>query len=144
MAHAGFPRGLGTTVEAVAERVMDDSNKVLILEIVGVAVGEMNYRGAGEGTTEIGIKICQHDHLEKGYGTRFLKILIDYLFVELGFQKIVLDTNLTNTRAQHVYEKLGFHRVAVHIDAWKDQLGAMQSTVDFELTREEFLRQPRQ
>lgn len=60
-------------------------------------------------------------------------MLIGQLFA-MGYQKIVLDTNLANTRAQHVYEKLGFKKVRVNVDAWKDQLGQWQSSVDYELS----------
>jgi ribosomal protein S18 acetylase RimI-like enzyme len=58
--------------------------------------------------------------------------------VDGGFliKKIVLDTNLKNTRAQHVYEKLGFRKMRVNVDSWQDQLGQWQSTVDYELVRE--------
>ena len=48
---------------------------------------------------------------------------------------MVLDTNLANTRAQHVYEKLGFVRLRTRVDAWTDQVGQPQSAVDYELTR---------
>lgn len=142
MAHAGFPMGLGTTVQAVAEGLQDGRNQVMVLEVDGTAVGEMNYRAAGEGTAEIGIKICEAGYQEQGYGTSFLKMLIRYLFDVLGYQKIILDTNLTNVRAQHVYEKIGFRRAAVHIDSWQDQLGQWQSSVDYHLTKDEYLRVP--
>ncbi len=36
-------------------------------------------------------------------------MLIEELF-HMGAQLIFLDTNLNNTRAQHVYEKLGFKK----------------------------------
>jgi len=52
-----------------------------------------------------------------------------------------LDTNLKNTRAQHVYEKLGFRKVRTRINAWKDQLGELQSAVDYELTAEDFVHE---
>ena len=59
---------------------------------------------------------------------------------DAGYQKIVLDTNLNNARAQHVYETLGFRRVRVNADAWTDQLGVPQSSVDYELTKNEYRR----
>ena len=52
--------------------------------------------------------------------------------------KIILDTNLNNTRAQHVYEKLGFKKVRVKNNSWKNQLGEWQSSVDYELVEENF------
>ena len=53
--------------------------------------------------------------------------------------KIVPDTNLTNTRAQHVYESLGFRKVRTNIDSWKDQFGKLQSSVDYELVEKDFV-----
>ena len=65
-------------------------------------------------------------------------MLIHWLFRN-GYAKIVLDTNLTNTRAQHVYESLGFRKVRTNIDSWKDQLGQLQSSVDYELVEQDFV-----
>ena len=66
-----------------------------------------------------------------------LSLFIRELFAT-GYKKIILDTNLKNERAQHVYEMLGFRRLRVNIDSWEDQLGVMQSSVDYELTPEDF------
>ena len=33
------------------------------------------------------------------------------------------------------YEKLGFTKVATHVNSWRDQLGILQSSIDYELTR---------
>ena len=66
-----------------------------------------------------------------------LSMLIEELF-HRGATLIFLDTDLKNTRAQHVYELLGFKKVAVRPDSWKDQLGQLQSTVDYELINKDF------
>lgn len=139
MAHAGFPNGLGTTPEAVAEQLRSDTDETrrrLMMEKNGVPIGEMSYTNLG-GTAEIGVKICVFSEQEKGAGRVLLSMLIGRLF-SLGYGKIVLDTNLKNTRAQHVYELLGFRRLRVNTDAWRDQLGRLQSSVDYELAPEEF------
>jgi RimJ/RimL family protein N-acetyltransferase len=143
MSHAGFPNGLGTTPQAIAQEVSkdsDDTRRRLILEIDAIPVGEMCYYNKGGSIAEIGIKICDFERQEKGFGTRFLEMLIGYLLYEKRYEKIILDTNLDNKRAQHVYEKLGFKQVAVRIDSWENQLGERQSAVDYELTREDFLK----
>ena len=140
MAHAGFPNGLGTTAEEVAMQIsaeQDDRGRTLIIESCGKPIGEMNHHRLDEKVAEIGIKICDFDYQEKGLGPIALSMLIKELF-STGFEKIILDTNLNNERAQHVYEKLGFKKLRVNIDAWEDQLGVMQSSVDYELTPEEF------
>lgn len=135
MAHAGFPNGLGTTVEKVIAGL---GNGRLILEEKGRLIGEACYRKVDEVVAEIGIKICETDCQNRGLGRIILSMLISWLF-EQGFQKIVLDTNLTNLRAQHVYESLGFRKLRTNIDSWTDQLGEKQSSVDYELTGKDFV-----
>ena len=134
MAHAGFPLGLGTTVEKEAARLPASGR--LMLEYDDRPIGEMNWRDVG-GAAEIGIKICEAPMQERGLGRIALSLLIGELF-SMGFQKIVLDTNLNNTRAQHVYEKLGFQKVAIRKNSWTDQLGNPQSAVDYELYPKNF------
>ena len=66
-------------------------------------------------------------------------MLIDFLFTKLQYQKIILDTNLKNQRAQHVYEQLGFRKVQVRENSWRNQLGELQSSVDYELLPDDFV-----
>lgn len=68
-----------------------------------------------------------------------MSLFIESLFNELNYKKIILDTNLENKRAQHVYEQLGFKRVRINVDSWKDQLGNLKSSVDYELIKEDFV-----
>jgi len=142
MAHAGFPNGTGQTAEEIAEKIRTDADKVhrrMIIELAGNPIGETNYNHLREGVAEIGIKICDFSKQNKGYGKIILSMLILYLFDELGYEKIVLDTNLSNKRAQHVYEQLGFRKVRLRENSWRNQLGELQSAVDYELTQDEFI-----
>lgn len=142
MAHAGFPNGTGETVREIAESLKNDTDETgrrLIIEVDKVPAGEMNYRKKGENTAEIGIKICDFSLHDKGLGKVLLSMLIAALFDDLGYRKIILDTNLNNTRAQHVYEKLGFRKRQVWENSWKNQLGEWQSSVDYEMYREDFV-----
>lgn len=100
MEHAGLPNGLGTTAEEVIAKLHPG---ILVVEESGRSIGECNYRGEGEGITEIGIKICLADCQNRGVGRIVLSMLIRWLF-DNGITKIVLDTNLNHKRAQHVYE----------------------------------------
>lgn len=135
MAHAGFPNGLGTTEEEVITKLRPG---MLVIEEGGRLVGECNYRNAGDRIAEIGIKICEVDGRNRGVGKIVLSMLIRWLF-DHGNTKIVLDTNLNNKRAQHVYESLGFRKVRTNIDSWTDQLGRLQSSVDYELVESDFV-----
>lgn len=141
MAHAGFPKGLGTTVEKVQGQIAqdrDDTRRRLMLLYKGVAIGEMSYSVLENNAVELGIKICNADFQEHGLGRRALCLVIKELFAR-GYGKIVLDTNLRNRRAQHVYELIGFQRVGVRENAWMDQVGVMQSAVDYALTPQTFV-----
>lgn len=65
MAHAGFPNGLGTTAEKVAQELAQDSDNTrrrLILLFGQVPIGEMVYRNLGNQAAEIGIKICKQQY----------------------------------------------------------------------------------
>ena len=136
MAHAGFPHGLGTTEEEVVKGL---GNGCMVIEENDRMIDECNYRNVADGVAEIGIKICETDCQNRGIGRKVLSMLIDWLFRN-GYSQIVLDTNLTNKRAQHVYESLGFRKVRTNMDSWKDQLGRLQSSVDYELIEKDFVR----
>lgn len=142
MAHAGFPNGIGETPEHVAEKIAtDDDNKSrrLMLELDDCPIGEACFYNLGNKVAEIGIKICDFSKQEKGLGRLYLSMLICALFEESGYEKIILDTNLKNKRAQHVYEKLGFKKVRINYDSWKNQIGELESSVDYELYPEWFV-----
>lgn len=141
MAHAGFPNGVYTDADKLSNKIKNetDAARRLIMEINTNRVGEMCY-SIEDNVSEIGIKICDFSYQEKGYGSKALKMLMNYLFIEMKVDKIILDTNLNNTRAQHVYEKIGFKKTAVKINSWKNQLGSLESSVDYELKKDDFFK----
>ena len=93
----------------------------------------MNYRAVENDIFEIGIKICEIKEQGKGYGERAIILLIEYISNDLLGKIIVLDTNLNNKGSQKFYKRLGFKEIGIRIDCWTDQLGVLQSTVDYEL-----------
>lgn len=141
MAHAGFPNGTGETAEQIAENISKDTveHRRLIIELDHIPIGEMSYYKAEEKAVEIGIKICDFSKQDKGYGKILLSMLISALFNDMGHDRIILDTNLNNKRAQHVYETLGFRKVQVRENAWCNQIGELQSSIDYELYPEDFV-----
>lgn len=145
MAHAGFPNGLGTTEEAIREQLRagttghSTGNRRHMIFWGDKPIGEMNYSEVSPDTCEIGIKICDFSMQNKGLGKKILSLFIRTLFDELGYRRIILDTNLNNLRAQHVYESLGFRKLRVNENCWQDQLGVWQSAVDYELTKDTFV-----
>ncbi|MDR2531657.1 MAG: GNAT family N-acetyltransferase [Oscillospiraceae bacterium] len=108
----------------------DDTFQLLITEVDGKPAGEMNFSNMGNKTAQLGIIINDASMRNKGYGTRFLSMLIEHLLMVLGYEKIILDVAFDNRRARHVYEKLGFREKRIKHES---------NVVDYELTREEFL-----
>lgn len=151
MAHAGFPNGLGESVERVEKQLSFNSIKsqIAIIEVDHTPIGELSY-SISDHQAEIGIKICETTKQNHGLGRKILSMLMNFLFLdpeltgELLVEGIILDTNLNNTRAQHVYESLGFAKKGIRLEAWTDQLGKKQSAVDYEMTKESFLNGIRQ
>lgn len=144
--HAGFPNGLNQSLEETIEQIKSNERRlsqICIIEVSSIPIGEMSYR-IGDRYAKIGIKICDVSYQNQGLGKKFIEMLIEFLFTNevlnyaVPIDKIVLDTNLENERARHVYEEIGFMKVRVNEDAREDQLGQMQSSVDYEMTRERY------
>ncbi len=142
MAHAGFPLGLKTTKEKVLQNIQKQGEKreLLIIEFEGNSIGEMYYKLLTDSIAEIGINICDFSKQNKGFGSECLCMLIEYLFNIKKIEKIVLDTNLKNKRAQKVYERIGFKKVKVDLESWKNQLRELQSTVFYEFKNNEYYK----
>lgn len=141
MEHAGFFDGLGITKEEIIYGISqdhDDIKRRLIIEEDNTPIGEMCIYNRMFGTMEIAIKICDVSRQNKGIGKIVLSMLIKHLF-ERGYKRIILDTDLNNLRAQHVYERLGFRKIRTNIDSWKDQRGNLRSSVDYALIQRYFI-----
>jgi len=54
------------------------------------------------------------EYVDQGYGTEALELFLSFYFNELGFRRLVLDVAAANSRARHVYEKLGFCHTGRH------------------------------
>ena len=148
MAHAGFPKGLGQSMEETRRQIAAHEGKLsqlCMILIDGKPVGEASFR-IGQNEAETGFKICDSSYQNRGYGKQIIWMVFEYLFLDealgskMPIHRIFWDTNLNNTRAQHVYEALGATRLRVVKDAFTDQLGVSQSAVEYQLTREDFLK----
>ena len=111
----------------------------LMIEYASAPIGEMCFHWLEPAIAEIGIKICVPEKQNCGLGSILLSMLCQELFENAGCKKIVVSTMLENKRAQHVYEKLGFRKLQVHENSWKDQLGKLRSSIDYEMYRENFV-----
>ena len=148
MEHAGFPNGLGESLEDTMNNIRSWEGKLsqlCIIEIDGKSVGELSYRIKGDNAAYPGWKICDFSYQNRGYGPKIIRMLFEFLFTDevinskFPIEKIVWDTMLENERAQYVYEnKIGAQKVGVRKNCWKDQNGKLRTAVDYELSKEEF------
>lgn len=144
MEHAGFPLGLKTSLEKTLSQIAQNSPllQLCIIECGGKPIGEMSYF-IKDNCAQIGIKICEFEYQNRGLGSILLKMFIDYLFSSEDIcevNKIILDTNKNNLRAQRLYEKLGFEKMRENVNSWQDQLKVWQTSIDYELTRAVWLK----
>ncbi len=153
MAHAGFPHGTLQGIESIREIVRRESaqealfptSKILMLcrRHDMSPIGEVSYGGYDRHNQrcEIGIKICDFTAREKGFGTEALALFIDYLFMYLNLNKIELTTMPDNSRAHHVYAKLGFKRSGVMRGHYFDaRSGHFIDSVYMDLLKKEWMK----
>lgn len=57
--------------------------------------------------------IADLNYLGKGYGQKIIKQFIDEIIMPMNPAKIIIDPEITNERAIHVYEKVGFMKTKV-------------------------------
>jgi RimJ/RimL family protein N-acetyltransferase len=140
MEHAGFPFGLTIDEEKLEKRLstQQQSNHIVyIIELDGISIGELSVK-KDKNEAEIGIKICQSNYQNKGLGSKVLRILMRDLFIQQGITKISLNTMIENTRAQKVYERLGFQKISIEHDVFIDQLGNKRSAVFYHICKEDY------
>ena len=148
MAHAGFSNGLYTNENEVIDQIISfgnsDNSEFAIIEIDGIKVGELSY-SVKNAIAYPGFKICEKAYQNMGYGPKVILIVFDYIFRKEkyslmgGIKEIIWDTNLRNKRAMHVYEsKIGATRLRINKDSWEDDLGVLQSSVEYSISKDEF------
>lgn len=149
MEHAGFPNGLGQSLDDIIENIKSSEGKLsqlCMIEIEGRPIGELNYSIKGDGAAYPGWKICDFAYHNRGYGPKIITMLLEFLFTneyinsKFPIDKIIWDTMVENKRAQYVYEhKIKARKIGIKENSWQDQLGNWRSSVDYEINREEFL-----
>ena len=89
--------------------------------------------------TEVGIFIGLQEYLGKGYGTEAMNLMINFIFMEMGLNKIKLDVYDFNQRAAACYEKCGFKKEAV----LKNEIyrnGRFSDIIRMSIFKEDFLK----
>ena len=94
------------------------------------------------GSAAFGITIGDPAMWDKGYGTDAVNAVVDFAFGQLRLERLWLDTDAHNTRAQAVYKKAGFVREGVLRHSWY-QDGRWSDSVRMAMLRDEWVDLPR-
>lgn len=96
-------------VDRYIQRQIDRNRICFAIMAGGEMVGEVVLKDIEErkhATLSISMKNAAYK--DRGFGTQAERLAIDYVFRELDIPVLYADTIRTNTRSQHVLEKVGF------------------------------------
>ena len=104
----------------------------MMLSFNNEIIGEMWYLPNTLGRYEIGIRIADPAMQGRGIGRAALSMLVEELLRQ-GKHTLCAEVGMANTRAQHVFELLGFKQTGRHGDDWKARY------MTFELNKDGFI-----
>lgn len=101
----------------IGRKAGDDSGVLLLIalkendEVIGdIAIQDMD---RGNRTANLRLAIGEERHQNRGYGREALLLMLEYGFGILNLHRIELEVYTFNSRAEHVYESVGFVREGV-------------------------------
>lgn len=94
------------------------------------------------GNCAFGITLGEPDRWGQGLGTDAVNAVVDFAFGELRMERVWLDTDADNRRAQAAYRKAGFREEGRLRHAWF-QDGSYTDDIRMALLRDEWLALPR-
>ena len=96
-------------VNRYIQRQIDLKRKVLAIMLGDEIVGEIVIKNIAEKQcATMGLAMKSTKYKDRGFGTRAEHLAIQYVFNELDIPVLYADSILSNTRSQHVLEKVGF------------------------------------
>lgn len=99
-------------VNQYIKRQIDLKRKSFAIMCGNEMVGEVVIKNIEEHKcATMGIAMRNVKYKDKGYGTKAELLAIDYVFHELDIPTLYADSILSNTRSQHVLEKVGFQLI---------------------------------
>lgn len=148
MNHAGFPEGLGQSLDKTIKQInkwKQKQGELCIIEIDNKAIGELSFTIGDNNIAYPGWKICDFNYQNQGYGTKVIMLLLEFLFTDKKINKklpidaVIWNTLIENKRAQYVYEhKIKANRIGISKNHWQDQKGNWRSSVNYILSRKDF------
>ena len=97
------------TVDGYIKRQLDLKRKVFAIMVGDDMAGEVIIKNIEDHKcATLGIAMRNPKYKDRGYGTQAERLAVAYVFRELDIPVLYADTILSNTRSQHVLEKVGF------------------------------------
>lgn len=118
-----------------------ERGRFFTIEAGGRPIGAINYNrlDAANRCTDIDVVIGEPGYRDRGYGADAIRAFLGFLFDTIGLHRVWLGTFDYNTRARHLYEKLGFVQEGVMRQA--DLVdGRWVDTVIYGILEDEFHR----
>ncbi|MDH3892724.1 MAG: GNAT family N-acetyltransferase [candidate division Zixibacteria bacterium] len=117
MTNVGFPNGLKTSREKIAEQIADQSPSeyesllVVVLKDSATPVGECRlYRPDDKGISRTDVKLLP-EHWGNAYGVEVKRGLLEYLFTHTDCVAVQGDPNKSNVASQKMQEAVGGKRI---------------------------------
>jgi len=96
-------------VSKYVQRLRDLNRIPLAVLYEDEIVGEIIIKNIAEHqSATLGLAMKNARYKDRGFGTKAEQLVIQYVFNELDIPVLYADTILSNTRSQHVLEKVGF------------------------------------
>ena len=96
-------------VNRYIQRQIDRKRIAFAIMVHGEMVGELIIKNIVEHQcATIGLAMKNPQYKDRGFGTRAEQLAIAYVFEQLDIPVLYADALITNTRSQHVLEKVGF------------------------------------
>ena len=100
-------------VDAYIQRQIDLNRQPFAIMYGDEMVGELKiYDIVIDKSATLGITMKNRNYKDKGFGTRAEQLAVEYVFYQLNIPVLNADCILTNTRSQHVLEKVGFQFIS--------------------------------
>lgn len=95
--------------DAYIQRQIDLNRRPFAIMYGDEIIGELKIYDIVSGkSARLGITMKNRDCKDRGFGTRAEQLAVEYVFDQLDIPVLYADCILTNTRSQHVLEKVGF------------------------------------
>ncbi len=99
--------------EDVTPCIMDfECQPIGYLQFYPADVGEYHFDGHGK-VYALDLFIGEPAYWNRGIGTNFVRLLLIYLFEQLGADWVLIDPHVNNPRAVRSYEKAGFRKIKI-------------------------------